>query len=229
MEIWRIFYPVLLYFAGCLAGGIFLPANLSMIVGAGLVFPLFLREKMPIRMKKGQKKDLVLLAFLGASAALFFNILFSLLTITQRSAQYTQVAEKQFSYPLGVGILLYGVISPLAEEILFRGIVYNRMKKIGGSSIAILGSALLFGLYHGNAVQALYAFLLGSLIAFFYDKYDSFAAPVFLHSAANISVYVVSDSPLCQTILMNWTGCAVCGTILLVLCVIAEKICERKE
>ena len=221
MKIWSVIYPILLYYVGCSIGSLFFPIVVPMVVGACVIFPMFRREYRQLSLqtkdKMVWKKDVPLLLIFGGAATLFFNILFALLQITGSSQQYAEVAERQFAFPLWVGILLYGVVSPLAEEMVFRGIVYNRLKRFFNNSIAIIGSAVLFGVYHGNIVQASYGFLLGMLIAFFYERYGSFAVPVLLHSIANVSVYVISDSVVLQSILMNWTACVVCGILTFML------------
>lgn len=216
MRIWSIIYPILLYYA---VNGIFasLIGRLSILIGMAVVFPFFLNEKAEVRMPPLRKKDIPLLFILGAVAALCFNIMFALLGITGSSGEYAQVAQKQFALPLWTGIFLYGVISPFTEEVVFRGIVYNRMDRLFGRTIAIIGSALLFGAYHGNIVQTLYGFILGVLIAVLYERYGSFIVPVLIHSAANIAVYIVSSNIILQQKFINWTGCIACGILAIVL------------
>lgn len=183
---------------------------LSMAAGAGAVWHLFIKETPVIAMPQGHKKDIGILFILGGCAALAVNILFSLIGFTGSSEVYEQVAEKQFALPIWAGIILYGIVSPLAEEIVFRGIVYNRMHRQYGKWIAIIGSALLFGLYHGNIVQALYGFMLGLLIAVLYEKYASFAVPVIIHSAANVFVYVVTSVTGVADMVMTWPVMLIC-------------------
>ena len=91
-----------------------------------------------------------------------------------------------------IGLVLYGVISPIAEEAIFRGLIYNRMKRCFGWIPALIFSSLLFGAYHGNVVQAVYGMLLGLMIAYSYELYGNFAAPVLFHAIANISVYTMT-------------------------------------
>ena len=198
---------------------------LSLAAGAASVWHLFLRENPVITMPAKHKKDIGLLVALGGFAALSVNILFALIGFTGSSAAYEQVAEKQFALPLWAGIILYGIISPVAEEIVFRGIVYNRLRRQYGRGIAIVGSALVFGVYHGNAVQAIYGFVLGILIAVLYEKYASFLAPVILHSAANIFVYVVTSTVFLQKNCMN--PAVFIGSI--ILCVVLLAGCLAKN
>lgn len=71
--------------------------------------------------------------------------------------------------------------------------LFNRMKRCFSYGIALVISSLLFGCYHGNLVQAVYGALLGLLIAYVYEHFQSFAAPVVFHSIANISVFVMTN------------------------------------
>ncbi|MBD5548437.1 MAG: CPBP family intramembrane metalloprotease [Lachnospiraceae bacterium] len=133
--------------------------------------------------------------FLAAFAfyiATGINILVCLTGLTGSSEAYNKVHEMQYGVQFAVGLVLYGIISPLAEEAVFRGVLYNRMKRCFNYKIAILVSSLLFGIYHGNLVQAVYGSILGLMIAYFYDQYQSFAAPVLFHAVANVSMYVMN-------------------------------------
>lgn len=187
--------------------------GLAMLAGAGAVYHLFLKETPQISLPAGHKKDAVFLVVLGAATALCFNVLFCLLQVTDSSKTYTEVAEKQFALPLWAGIILYGVVSPLAEEVVFRGLVYNRLRRQFGLNVAIIGSSAIFGLYHGNAVQALYGFILGVFMAVLYERYGAFIVPVLLHSAANICIYVISSDVTWQQVVLNPAVCIVSGVV----------------
>lgn len=197
--------------------------GLSLAAGAGAVYQMFVKENPVYPMPPSYKKDVGMLFILGASAALSINILFALLQFTGSSESYEQVAGQQFSFPLLAGIVLYGIISPIAEEIVFRGLVYNRLRRQYSREIALIGSAVLFGLYHGNIVQAFYGFILGLLIAVMYEKYGSFLVPVILHGAANICVYVVTSDAGLQNLCMNWAVFLVSillSVVLLIKCLV---------
>lgn len=134
-------------------------------------------------------------AFLAAFAfciSVSVNIIFYQTGFAEISGTYDNVREAQYGVEFLIGLFLYGVISPLAEEAVFRGLIYNRMKRCFGGAAALIFSALLFGAYHGNTVQAVYGMLLGIMIAYAYELYGSFAAPVLFHAVANISVYVMT-------------------------------------
>lgn len=56
----------------------------------------------------------------------------------------------------------------------------------------MLISALIFGGLHGNWVQAVYGTLMGILLAWVYEKYAGFLAPVLVHMVANLGVYSIT-------------------------------------
>lgn len=66
---------------------------------------------------------------LALSSSIGLNVLLSLTGFVQNSASYQEVAQSQYGVAFGVGVFLYAVVSPVAEEIVFRGIIYNRMRR----------------------------------------------------------------------------------------------------
>ncbi len=64
-------------------------------------------------------------------------------------------------------IILYSVIiAPVIEEIIFRGLVFGYARKVFPVWLAILFQAALFGIYHWNLVQGIYAFVLGIFLGY---------------------------------------------------------------
>lgn len=129
----------------------------------------------------------------ATAAALALNFLAGFVQAASYDASYTQVAQTQYAVPLWLGLIAYGIVSPLVEEGVFRGILYLKCRRYLGRKLpAALLSALLFGILHGNVVQGVYGFVMGMLIIWFYERYESFLAPVLVHAASNISVFLIS-------------------------------------
>lgn len=88
-------------------------------------------------------------------------------------------------------VFVTGIIAPVSEELMHRGVVYNRFKMLFGPMAAAVISSALFGLIHGNFVQGPYAFLIGLAAVYVYEKYKNILAPIILHISANMfSVFV---------------------------------------
>lgn len=132
------------------------------------------------------------LAALAFLSAVGLNVLLGMTGLTESSKAFAQTAKAQYGVDFWVGLVLYGLLSPFAEEAVFRGLIFNRMKRCFQYGIALVVSSLLFGCYHGNLVQAVYGSLLGLLMAYTYEKYESFAAPVLFHAVANVSIFAMT-------------------------------------
>ena len=133
----------------------------------------------------------LLLIFQGAFFAVILNLLFYYLGWTDSQA-YSVIRNSQFSAGKGLEIAIFGILTPFSEEMIFRGILFNRMRKYLGAEQTILLSAVLFGLYHFNPLQSAYAFLMGLLICWNYNRCHRIAVPFTIHAAANISVIIMT-------------------------------------
>ena len=163
----------------------------GMALGGVAVYPYFQREKSGKEQKSLSFRTTVILVLSGAGLSLGLNFLFAVTGFTESSEQYSRVAETQFALPLWLACIFYGVLSPIVEEIVFRGVVYNALCRSASNSMGIVGSALLFGAFHGNVVQMVYAALMGTGMAFFYQKYKNLSAAILFHGAANMAVYLM--------------------------------------
>ncbi len=84
-----------------------------------------------------------------------------------------------------LSMFLYTVLAaPVVEEIIFRGLVLRGLERYG-RGFAILISAMLFGLFHGNIVQSPYAFAVGLILGYTALEYNILWAMV-LHMVNNL-------------------------------------------
>ncbi len=87
---------------------------------------------------------------------------------------------------------VYGMVSPFAEEAVFRGSLLGNLRKCMPLGQAILLSALVFGIYHGNPAQIFYAFVMGMAFGAAYVRCGHFAVPFVLHGMVNLVVLLFS-------------------------------------
>lgn len=87
--------------------------------------------------------------------------------------------------------LMSVVTAPIGEELVFRAFIYRRAKHHFGKVTGILVSSLLFGIYHANLIQFIYATVFGILLACIYEKSGNFLAPVLAHAGANLWAIVI--------------------------------------
>ncbi len=80
------------------------------------------------------------------------------------------------------------ILAPVLEELMLRGLTVHILRKTGWKFwIVNVLQAFLFGLMHMNLIQGIYAFLLGLLMGYVYNRYDSLWAGMLFHLGFNLS------------------------------------------
>ena len=98
----------------------------------------------------------------------------------------SEVSEKIISnQPIAIIISVLIFLGPIAEELVFRGLIFKRLQDYIGTIWAVLISSLLFGMYHQNMVQFVYAGLLGLVFAMLISLTGSLKITMVAHIAAN--------------------------------------------
>lgn len=93
----------------------------------------------------------------------------------------------------GGSLLLYALcvvcITPVAEELVFRGLIYRRLRRAMPMGAAVLLSAVIFGAAHfsGSWLLMLPAFLIGLTNAYALEKTGSLLPCIAAHFAANLT------------------------------------------
>ena len=77
------------------------------------------------------------------------------------------------------------VAAPLAEELMFRGVIQTRLERAMPVWAAVVLQAVLFGVVHGTPIQMAYAFLLGLAFGFLRSRTGSILPGIAAHAAFN--------------------------------------------
>jgi membrane protease YdiL (CAAX protease family) len=77
------------------------------------------------------------------------------------------------------------VLAPVAEEFIFRGVLYSAVKQLGYPRLALFGVSALFALIHMDAAIALSLFVLALALTWLYEKTDNLLAPIVAHGLFN--------------------------------------------
>lgn len=96
-------------------------------------------------------------------------------------------------------IIFAGILSPIIEEVLFRGVMLNKLRTYG-DKIAIITTALLFALFHENFSQFFYAVGLGMIFAYVTLKTGTIKYSIGLHIMINMMGSVIGTQVLNSTI-----------------------------
>lgn len=143
-------------------------------------------------------------AAFGIFVGVLMNLLLNLLS-TRIPESWMEANQDSIGTFYTSGILLALIstvlLAPIIEELLFRGFLYNGLKTIlhalpkqvtpAVHKITIVLSAVitsvLFGAYHGNILQAIYAGLLSFILIWVYEITGSMISNILFHAAFNFS------------------------------------------
>lgn len=153
------------------------------------------------------KVTYVYAGFATVFLSLGFSMFLSLTGISGGSQTYQQVTQNQFGGFFLFAVISYGILSPIAEELLFRGVFYGYLRKFFDIRTAVIGSAILFGIYHGNQVQAVYGAVMGYLMAYAFEYFGSFKVPLVMHIVMNLMALTVHYTGLGNTLFCSWPVC----------------------
>lgn len=194
----RLLYPILIYgFVNDLA--LFLFEDLGKLacscIGAAVSIPVLW-----MGYKRSQKESAghfsvsgsVAAAAAGAAACILFNDLVRRSGIIHMSSNLEKVRTELYGPSVFLQMAAMGVVIPLAEELVFRGLIYGILRETYSFKVSALVSALMFALYHGNVPQGVYGFLMGLLLAWSMELGAAVSAPFLMHAAANVTSVAVT-------------------------------------
>lgn len=91
-------------------------------------------------------------------------------------------------------ILATGIVGPVLEEFIFRGIVYGKFLHIFKEKTAFYLSILVFAFFHitGGIFQIFFAAIIGYFLTFIYKKYHDIRLSIMAHIIVNVISILLS-------------------------------------
>lgn len=126
----------------------------------------------------------------GAALNILWSGVLSWLRINEYFSNQTQ--EALLAAQVLVQIIGLGILAPIAEELIFRALIYQRMKRLMPLGAAMVLSSLLFAVYHGNMIQIIFAFPMSLVLVWVYERGKGFIFPVLFHMGANLAAVVLN-------------------------------------
>lgn len=157
-------------------------------------------EAIPEERLRARGDQLIAAAAGILAASVFLNLFLAGVGAVHADAAAADASAQAGRVSLPLGILIYGVLSPLAEETVFRGITLQRLyllchenKSRKTAFLLAAGlSSLLFGIYHGSLVQGVYAAAMGFLFCLFLALGGNLFSVIVLHGGANVMTLFLS-------------------------------------
>ena len=126
------------------------------------------------------------------------------------------------------GYLTVGIIAPILEEWLFRGVILAALLRRYEPQKAIIWSAVIFGIAHLNPWQFIAAFIIGCAMGWLFWRTRSIWIGIFMHWANNTAGFLLGYiSGDMNTSVADYFGSPTNYAIVLILCVITTFGCIK--
>ena len=200
---WEIIYPIGIYFVVTnvvmvILGMIWPMTNenyivqqmIATVVTVPFVYSFYRKEDVGISIDWLKSVRLILAT---ALSGVVLNNLIGYTMWKETSESYQELTEAFYGSSLVLEIIATCVLIPMLEELLYRGIVYRRLRSWLGLPSAIVLSAVIFGAMHFNLVQFVYAGCIGILLALVVE-YAGLKAAILAHMLTNLISVLRSET-----------------------------------
>ncbi len=210
--LWEILFPLFMYYVLflCMIYLVFILIGYSsynymvaQCIAAGITIPAIYfwayrpTQKDFVEKPKMSKTTLMNVVYIAIITLIFssaINNLVSMSPLVELSAGYNKANTDFFANTIVVELIGSAILSPIMEELVFRGVIFANLKKVTSVNNAIIISSILFGLVHFNVVQFLYAFILGIVLAMFMEKSGHVYAAIVGHILANALAVIRTET-----------------------------------
>ena len=126
------------------------------------------------------------LILMTLALSLGFNNLVLIGNLASYDSAYEETLSTLYAAAFPVQIVCLGILVPICEELVFRGLMYKRLRERAPFWQAALYASAVFAFLHMNMIQMFYGFLMGMAFCYIYEKYGSVKAPILAHISVNL-------------------------------------------
>lgn len=175
---------------------------LLQVIGAAISLPIYvfiyrLRKERLIRTCEFRIIPVykaVLAALLGIGLNFVVSVFVSATSLDKLSPEHEELMSSLLNNTsFAVTLLGVGILIPVFEEILFRGIVFNELKRNMRVLPALILQAVIFGAFHMNLTQAIYTSILAIALGLVYIWTKSLWGPILIHIFLNSTSAIISN------------------------------------
>ena len=206
-RIFQIVYPLVVYFLVYQVGVSLLlqvfgekigSVTCLLIAGLICIVPIYVIYKRCPKLipEDGIDKQKILRYVLWVIGTVAFGIVLNVVLthspLIDSSAGFERASKTLSDGNLVIKLVCNGIVIPILEELLVRGIVVGQIYLWHGTLPAILISSICFGILHNNIVQFIYAILVGVVLGIMYIKNKRLSLCIIAHGLINIIVILFS-------------------------------------
>lgn len=121
---------------------------------------------------------------------LFFVIGLGLVSLGINTDELSNIPDIEQYISSSVALFILASVQPIAEEIFFRGFLLEKFEGFGGSNIAIVSTAVLFGVAHmvyGEIYPAIFPIIIGLILGYIVVKTRNLYSSIIAHILFNVT------------------------------------------
>lgn len=219
VRIWDILYPLLMYYAvivlvmfvtqsvlGADSKNYMIRQIIATLVALPVVYFSFYKPTYSgmdrIQLQKSVISGLILpiaqMILVAVCCGIAWNNILVMSPLISMSEGFAQANEDFYAGTFLAEIIGSVILTPILEELIYRGVIYTRLKRYLGNLPAILLSSLIFGLMHFNIVQFVYAFVLGIMLAVFMETRGHVYGAMIGHITVNLISVVRTETKILE-------------------------------
>lgn len=166
----------------------------SVVIGVGEACP---------KQENIKKLKTAVLVMLGAACiGVGFGNILTMSPLAGMSQGFAEANEHFYGSTLLIEIIGSAILTPILEELLYRGVIYERLRFFMGKRWhGILLSSLIFAMVHLNLVQFIYAFGMGIVLACCMEVTGHVYGAILAHMTANLIAVLRTECGL-----LPWLG-----------------------
>lgn len=201
-------------------------------------FPVFylMIKNLPEEEKRESKTlgvfEVIKICFMSYSIVYIVNFLTNILMMLIAVIKGSEVTNPLVNMLEGSNwiwsLIFAGILSPIIEEMMFRGVMLNKLRRYG-DKVAIITTAILFGLFHANFSQFFYAVALGMIFAYVALKTGTIKYSIILHIVVNIMGGVILPAVIGDGSNIVAVGCVGLALLAIVIVGLVLLIKNRKN
>ena len=184
---------------------------LSGLLTVGIVCLIFVCRKKKIAeelsLRKISGRTVAVLPAMGFGFNLLTGVLFAFLPESWVTS-YEETSNLVFTGEVWLMAIAVGLMAPLVEEFVFRGLIYTRLRKGMPVAVAAVFTALWFGVMHGHPLWIVYASIYGLVMIWIFERTGSLLASMLFHFGYNLVAVIEMAVPVN---LPDWTGFVMLG------------------
>jgi len=161
-------------------------------------------------------RDYIWAIISGVCLAFAINIIINLIGAGASGEAYNSTTGTIFDLPVILQILISGFTVPAAEELVFRGCMYYSLREWLLTVPSMIIGALVFGIYHWNLVQGIYAFVMGLLLCLCVEKYAGIVSAIICHICSNLIMLLAKNTYLLEYLTRENVICGIIASVLLI-------------